>query len=70
MMKYIPKMLPHLCIVLSCMALTLLIIDKFNTKMNFINNDITKNGMIVLCALAVVCSAMLAYNQRKSDREE
>ena len=70
MIKYIPKLLPHICIVLSCIALTLLIIDKFNTKMNFINNDITKNGMIVLCALTVICSAMLAHEQRKSDRED
>ena len=64
-MKYITKILPHFCIILSGMLLVLLIIDKFNSKMNFIDNDITKNLMIILTVTATVCSIMLACRQRR-----
>jgi len=65
MTKLISGLLPHICIILSGMMLTLLIIDKFNTQMNFIDNAITKNLMIVLAVLTVVCSVMLICRQRR-----
>ena len=67
MYKVLARILPHLCIILSGVILTLVIIDKVNTQMNFIDNNITKNLLLVFAVLSVVCSVMLAGRQRQDD---
>ncbi len=67
MKKAVSAVIPHLCIILSCTVLTLLVIDKFNTQMNFIDNEITKGIMIVLTLLTVICSVMLILRQYSDD---
>ena len=64
MSKSLSRILPHLCIILSGVILVLVLIDKFNTQMNFIDNSITKNMLLVLSVLTVVCSIMLVSYQR------
>ena len=57
--------LPHLCIILSCMMLTFLVIDHYNSAMVFINNEITKGIMFVLAILTVINAIMLIVRQRR-----
>ena len=59
------KIMPHLVIIISCMLLVFLIIDHFNTAMNFINNDLTKGLMTAQSVLAVLCCIMLIARQRR-----
>lgn len=42
----------HLCVILSIMFLTFLILDQFNPMMNFVNNHISMWLLALLC----VCS--------------
>jgi len=67
MIKSLSRTLPHLCIILSGVIVTLVLIDKVNTQMNFIDNSITKNLLLILALLSVVCSVMLASRQRKEN---
>ncbi len=53
MIKKLIRAIPHLSIILSGMLLTLLVIDRINSAMNFINNNYTKIIIVLLCLLAV-----------------
>lgn len=65
-MKRIMHLLPHLCIILSGMLLTFFIIDRFNTAMAFINNDITKWLIGITAVLSIInCSALVYYQKRE-----
>ena len=59
------KILPHICVVISFMMLTLYVIDRVNSAMNFIDNDIFKTLLLIYC-LAVIPTAilMIADNRR------
>lgn len=56
------RLLPHLILILSLAMLVFLVIDKFNSAMMFIDNDITKGVMTVLCVLAVMNSVIQIIN--------
>ncbi len=56
---------PHLMIVLSFILITLLVTDQFNRAMNFINNNITKGGLLVFAILAVFQSVLHIIHNRK-----
>ncbi|MDO4566649.1 MAG: hypothetical protein Q4B42_04900 [Oscillospiraceae bacterium] len=64
------KIVCHLQIVLAGMLLVLVIIDRFNSAMAFIDNDITKALLFVLCLLAIINSALLASLYRRRDRRQ
>ena len=53
------KLLAHLNIVLAGMILTLLCIDRVNTAMRFIDNDITKGILFALCAVSILGGIVL-----------
>lgn len=57
--------LPHLTMALSFVLITLLVTDRFNRAMNFINNDITKGGLAALAVLVIVQSIMQIVRDRK-----
>jgi predicted neutral ceramidase superfamily lipid hydrolase len=57
--------LPHINIALGVVLLTLLVTDRYNRAMNFINNDITKGLLTVFCILVVIESVIYSYRQRK-----
>ena len=62
-------LIAHLDIVLSGMILVLLVIDRVNTAMQFINNDITKYLLFALCAVCFVSGIILtAQNARRRRR--
>ncbi len=50
---------------LSFVLITLLVTDRFNRAMNFINNDITKGGLAALAALVIVQSIIQIVRDRK-----
>ncbi len=71
-MKYLKKaaslfvsLLPHINVSMSLFMLTLLITDRFNRAMAFINNDITKGIMFLWCFLIILQSAIFIYKRRR-----
>ncbi len=69
-MKIISKVLPHAEIVLGGMLLVLCVIDRFNSAMAFIDNDITKTLMMIFCALSIVNASALIGMRRAACRRE
>lgn len=59
------KILPHVCIVLSIVMLTFLIIDQMNSAMAFINNQGTKIIMMIFCVLVLALAFWAVREQRK-----
>lgn len=59
------KILPHVSIVLCNMYLVFYCIDRVNSAMAFINNNITKALLVVLCIISTVNSAFLIMDQRR-----
>ena len=62
------KILPHAAIILSAMYLVFFCIDRVNTAMAFINNDMTKILLLVLCLVSVVNALLLIKDERKKTR--
>ena len=64
-MRTFIKSLPHICAILAGTFLTLLIVDKFNAEMAFINNGIAKTLLLVFCLVAIAVSLMqMLLNER------
>ncbi|MBQ3223555.1 MAG: hypothetical protein IJC54_04945 [Clostridia bacterium] len=62
-------LLAHADIVLSGMLLVLLVIDRVNTAMQFIDNHITKGLLFGLCAVCFVSGLVLmAQSARRGKR--
>ena len=59
------KLLPHVAIVLSNMYLVFFAIDRVNSAMSFINNNITKILLVVLCIISTINAAFLILDQRR-----
>lgn len=47
-------LLPHVNLSMSVVMLTLLVTDRFNRAMSFINNNITKGMLFVWCFLIII----------------
>lgn len=61
----IRKLLPHAAIVLSLMYLVFFHIDRVNSAMAFINNDITKALLYALSLISVINAGFLIRDNRK-----
>ena len=59
------RILPHISIVLCNMYLVFFAIDRVNSAMSFINNNLTKVLLLVLCIISTVNAAFLIHDQRK-----
>lgn len=57
--------LPHLLIIFSLMLLVFVVIDYFNSAMNFINNSMTKTLMFVTGVIAITSAVLLIIRQRR-----
>ncbi len=55
----------HAAIILSLIYLTLFVIDRINTAMEFINNDITKTLVAILAVLAIANGIAFEADRRK-----
>ena len=58
----------HAVIALSGMYLVFFFIDRVNSAMCFINNDITKRLLLVLCALSMYLAACAIHDRRELRR--
>lgn len=68
MKEKIGKMLAHAAIVISLMYFVFFFIDRVNSAMEFINNDITKVLLFILCVLSICNSIRLIALERKIER--
>ena len=64
-MTLINRALPNDCIILACMILTFLVINEFNTAMQFITNRITITMLYALMGLVIWSSVLIMHYQRK-----
>ena len=62
------KIMPHIAIIISGMYVVFFCIDKVNSAMAFINNNITKGLLLVLCIVTVFNAALLIHDSRASLR--
>ena len=65
------KLLPHAAIIISAMYFVFFFIDRVNPAMAFINNDMTKIQLCVLCVIAI-CNAVfvIRYNRAWARRQQ
>ena len=65
------KLLPHAAIIISAMYFVFFFIDRVNPAMAFINNDLTKILLCVLCVIAI-CNAVfvIRYNRARARRQK
>ena len=64
------KVLPHAAIVISIMYFVFFFIDKVNQPMAFINNDITKGLLFVLCVISILNAISLIRVDRQRERRQ
>ena len=63
----VKKIMPHVCIILSVMILVLYVIDRINSAMNFICNDLFKALLLIYCLAVITTSIILiAENRHKN----
>lgn len=60
------RILAHASVVLSGMILVLLLIDRVNGSMQFIDNRITKGLLFALCAVALVNGAAAIFETARA----
>ena len=59
---------PHICLTLSLMHVTFLIVDMFNRAMAFVNNDITKWLLLVSAILTLILCSDLHVTAKNKKR--
>ena len=65
------RIFPHITIVLSALCLLLFIIDRFNSNMAFMNNEITRWLVAALSIFAIVTSVrMMVWDLPMNDKEK
>ena len=65
LLSFLGRCLPHLLIINSLILITLILIDRVNAAMNFINNSLTKSMLFITCVVAVFCAVLLIIRQRR-----
>ncbi len=68
-MRRVATALPHVCIVLSGMLTTFFVIDRFNSAMQFMDNEGTKWLVFALSLCSVACAILLIASQRREARD-
>lgn len=63
------KILPHAAIILSAMYFVFFGIDRVNTAMCFIDNEITKVLLVVLGVISIVNSCVIIRDDRVRERK-
>lgn len=66
MKKLFPHIIAHICIIISGMLITFVIIDYVNPIMNFVNNSMTKTLILILS----ICAIFMAYFIISKSRKE
>lgn len=60
------RLLAHASVILSGMILVLLLIDRVNSSMQFIDNRITKGLLFALCAVALLNGATAIFEASRT----
>lgn len=68
MKEKLSKLLAHSAIVISLMYFVFFFIDRVNSAMGFINNNITKVLLFILCVLSICNSIRLIALDRRAER--
>ena len=63
-------LLGHMTIIISLMYVVFFGIDRVNRSMEFIDNDITKFLLVVLCVLAMVNACIVLKSERRRVRRQ
>ena len=64
------KILPHAAIILSMMYFVFFCIDRVNSAMAFINNDITKGLLVILGVISIYDAVLLIVeDQKRAERK-
>ena len=58
-------LLSHLTVILSLMFVVFLVLDQFNPMMNFVNNDISRWLLALLCASGTAQSVLYRIGRRE-----
>lgn len=61
-------LIEHAVIIISLMYFVFFFIDRVNSPMAFINNDITKVLLFILCVLSIFNSVRLISADRRAER--
>lgn len=64
----IKRALPHICLVIALMMLVFYTLDRYNSAMNFIDNDIFKMLLLLFSLLVIVSSFLTIRDHRRSAR--
>lgn len=67
MWRLVSRTIPHISIIISGMMVVFFIIDHYNKKMRFLEDDMTKVLILVLSLCAIATAIMLIQVQRKAD---
>ena len=62
------KLLPHITIVMCLMYVVFFCIDRVNSAMAFIDNEITKWLLLALCLISIVEALWLIADERRKAR--
>ncbi len=67
-MNRLISFLSHCSLILAIMLITLTVVDRFNPSMDFINNDISKLFILLLCICVVILALLVLIEQRHRNR--
>ena len=67
-MKRMHGLLCHTTVILGCMFVVFLILDQFNPMMNFIDNDISRVLLGLLC-LSGIAQSVLSWRIREKENQ-
>ena len=68
--KRIRPLVPHLSIILCGLFVVLYVADRFNSNMNFIGNNLSKNLLLLLCIVTLISDIVLVRINRRRRKEE
>lgn len=60
----VTQLLPHICIILSVVLFTITIADMCNVSMKFLDNDMSRYMLLILCLSTFISSIILCAYQR------
>lgn len=63
--KRIRPLVPHLSIILCGLFVVLYVADRFNSNMNFIGNNLSKNLLLLLCIVTLISDIVLVRINRR-----
>lgn len=63
--KRIRPLVPHLSIILCGLFVVLYVADRFNSNMNFIGNNLSKNLQLLLCIVTLISDIVLVRINRR-----